>query len=72
MRYIIGIMVSWKGKKRLFNKNTWLCKIEKWSIGSEACPVFEKSNGVWKHKVKLQINGGCNSDGPKVAKFLGG
>jgi len=27
---------------------------------------------VFKHEIEFQINGGCNSDGPKVAKFLGG
>jgi hypothetical protein len=34
--------------------------------------VSANEDGVCLHKVEIQINGGCNSDGPKVAKFLGG
>ena len=33
--------VTVKRAKRLFNKNTGLCKVAKRRIGSDACPVLE-------------------------------
>ena len=34
-----GVAVKWP--KRLFTKNTGLCKVAKRRIGSDACPVLE-------------------------------
>ncbi len=69
---IIFFEVTLKKGGRLFTKNTRLCKIVKWRIGSDTCPVLEGENEVCKHGLKAPVNGGRNSDGPKVAKFLVG
>ena len=44
-------------------------------MGADACPVPEgKGNWLFEYLKKLMteapVNGGRNSDGPKVAKFL--
>ena len=36
---LVGGAVKWP--KRLFTKNTGLCKVERQSIGADACPVPE-------------------------------
>ena len=35
----LGAAVKWL--RRLFNKNLGLCKLERVSIGADACPVLE-------------------------------
>ena len=64
--------VSLKKGGRLFTKNTGLCKLEKGSKGTDTCPVPEGERNVLTHISEAPVNGGCNSDGPKVAKFLVG
>ena len=61
--------------RRLFTKNTSLRKVVRQSMGADACPVPEgKGNWLFDYSKKLMteapVNGGRNSDGPKVAKFL--
>ena len=61
--------------KRLFTKNTGLCKAARRRIGSDACPVPEGyAEGLAKARPRSQapVNGGRNYNGPKVAKFLVG
>ena len=63
--------------RRLFIKNTGLRKVAKRRMGADACPVPE-GKGSWlftslrskKLTTEAPVNGGCNSDSPKVAKFL--
>ena len=64
--------MSLKREGRLFSKNTSLCKLERGCIGIDTCPVLKGENNVLKHKIETPVNGGCNSNGPKVAKFLVG
>ena len=67
--------VAAKRPKRLFIKNTGLCKAASRRIGSDACPVLEGyAEGLAKAKLRSQapVNGGRNYNGPKVAKFLVG
>ena len=67
--------VAAKRPKRLFIKNTGLCKAARRRIGSDACPVLEGyAEGLAKAKLRSQapVNGGRNYNGPKVAKFLVG
>ena len=64
--------MSLKREGRLFTKNTGLCKLAKGCIGTDTCPVPEGEKNVFTHKLEAPVNGGCNSDGPKVAKFLVG
>jgi len=64
--------VSLKKEGRLFTKNTGLCKLERGSIGTDTCPVLKGEKWTFMRKFKTPVNGGCNSDGPKVAKFLVG
>ena len=63
-----------KRPKRLFIKNTGLCKAARRRIGSDACPVPEghEEGSAVKAKLRIQapVNGGRNYNGPKVAKFL--
>ena len=64
-----------KRPKRLFTKNTGLCKAARRRIGSDACPVPEgHGEGLAQAKPRTQapVNGGRNYNGPKVAKFLVG
>ena len=68
-----GVAAKWP--KRLFIKNTGLCKAARRRIGSDACPVLEGyAEGLAKAKLRSQapVNGGRNYNGPKVAKFLVG
>ena len=66
--------------RRLFTKNTGLCKVERRSIGADACPVLEgeeeslalASVKIAKVRIEAPVNGGRNYNGPKVAKFLVG
>ena len=64
-----------KRPKRLFNKNTGLCEVERRRIGADACPVPEgQVERLASAKLRNQapVNGGRNYNGPKVAKFLVG
>ena len=61
--------------KRLFIKNTGLCKAARRRIGSDACPVpegHEELSARAKQRIQAPVNGGRNYNGPKVAKFLVG
>ncbi len=69
---IIYLKVSLKRGERLFSKNTGLCKLERGCIGIETCPVPESEGNAFSRRSETTVNGGCNSDGPKVAKFLVG
>ena len=64
--------MSLKREGRLFSKNTSLCKLERGRIGIDICPVLKGEKDMLTHKIETPVNGGCNSDGPKVAKFLVG
>jgi len=70
--YKVLLMLSLKKEKQLFTKNTSLCKFEKIRIRAEICPVSKNEARLQKQLSKIPINGGSNSDCPKVAKFLGG
>ena len=64
-----------KRPKRLFTKNTGLCKAVRRRIGSDACPVpegHEEPSAQAKRRIQAPVNGGRNYNGPKVAKFLVG
>ncbi len=69
---IIYLKVSLKRGERLFSKNTGLCKLERGCIGTDTCPVPEGEGNAFTRRPEAPVNGGCNSDGPKVAKFLVG
>ncbi len=62
--------------KRLFTKNTGLCRSRKATYRSDACPVPEGHAEELAHRAKPRsqapVNGGRNYNGPKVAKFLVG
>ena len=66
--------VAAKRPKRLFTKNTGLCKVARRRIGSDACPVLEgyaeELELVSKPRSQAPVNGGRNYNGPKVAIFL--
>jgi len=64
------VAVNWGW--RLFTKNTGLCKCANRRIGSETCPVLEAHKDMSPHEMKGPVNGGCNTNSPKVAKFLVG
>ena len=74
-----GALLAREGAEKrlweLFIKNTALCKHESGRILCDACPVLERQRS-WLAQAKLAseapVNGGRNSDGPKVAKFLVG
>ena len=61
---------------RLFTKNTGLCKMATSRIESDTCPVLETQVAVvnlqlsrkveWELLLQSPVNGGRNSDGPKV------
>ncbi len=61
-----------KRSRRLFTKNTGLCKAERRSIGADACPVLEGKGEELALRTEAPVNGGRNRNGPKVAKFLVG
>ncbi len=63
----IYLEVSLKRGGRLFSKNTGLCKLERGCIGIETCPVPESEGNAFSRSPEAPVNGGCNSDGPKVA-----
>ena len=68
-----GVAINWW--LRLFSKNIALCKLERGSIGCDACPVLEGYlMGLSSEKLLIEapVNGGRNYNGPKVAKFLVG
>ena len=67
--------VAAKRPKRLFTKNTGLCKAARRRIGSDACPVLEgyaDELAQAKPGSQAPVSGGRNYNGPKVAKFLVG
>ena len=74
-----GALLAREGAEKrlweLFIKNTALCELARGRIQCDACPVPERQ-GSWSAQAKLAteapVNGGRNSDGPKVAKFLVG
>ena len=64
-----------KRRRRLFIKNTALCKLERGRIQCDACSVPECQGSRLapaKLTTEALVNSGRNYDGPKVAKFLVG
>ena len=72
VNYVCSTEASLKRGERLFPKNTGLCKLVRGSIGTDTCPVPEGEGKGCKLRPEAPVNGGRNSDGPKVAKFLVG
>ena len=66
------LKVPIKRRGRLFTKNTSLCKRVNGSRGTDTCPVLEGEGDLFTQIPEAPANGGRNSDGPKVAKFLVG
>ena len=66
------MLAAEKCPRRLFIKNTGLCKVERRRIGSDTCPVLDTEQDRFTLEIEGPVNGGRNSDGPKVAKFLVG
>jgi len=62
--------VALKRRGRLFTKNTGLCKLARGGRGTDTCPVPEGEAEGFPPRGEAPVNGGRNSDGPKVAKFL--
>ena len=58
--------------KRLFSKNTALCKHVSGRIGSETWPLLEGQGERCKLRTEALVKAGRNYNGPKVAKFLVG
>jgi hypothetical protein len=69
---LFSLEASLKRRGRLFTKNTGLCKLERGCIGTDTCPVLEGEGDACLRRPEAPANGGRNSDGPKVAKFLVG
>ena len=64
-------MIQSRGR-RLFIKNTGLCKVVRQCIESETCPVLRGERKGESFEGKPLVNGSCIPDGSKVAKFLVG
>ncbi len=76
MPWAKAIRVAAKRVRRLFNKNTGLCKVVKTMYRGCRLPGAGRVMGEVRRKPKLSteapVNGGRNYNGPKVAKFLVG
>lgn len=59
-----------KGKWRLFLKTQGSAILKKVRIGPDVCPVLHSELERCWPRIEAEVNGGCNYDDPKVAKFL--
>jgi len=59
-----------KGNGDCLLKTQESANFKKSRIGSGVCPVLHSEKERCWPRIEAEVNGGCNNDDPKVAKFL--